>query len=214
MTTGLAKHGLAEPRDAVLRPHAEQEHRAELDARIARRVDAIAAGPNNSVYIAGKFTTVNGATTRVDRLDANTGARVAGWTPPVLNGITQALTTTPSGALYIGGAFTTAKTGTKSTTHRGIVAVDHVPACILRLVVDLVAPGPCLPAPQEPEVAILGVALPRLRIDRAARDAGLAPGLVVATLRAATPGVSSQSHTPPRCGEAPAPRSAGAAGVA
>ncbi|TXM91406.1 hypothetical protein FV222_24430 [Methylobacterium sp. WL103] len=96
----------------------------------------------------------------------------------------------------------------------GIVAVDHVPACILRLVVDLVAPGPRLPEPQEPEVAIVGVALPCLRIDRAARNVGLAPGLVLAKLLAATPGVSSQSHTPPRCGEAPAPHSAGAAGVA
>ena len=35
MTTGLAKHGLAEPGDAVLRPHAEQEYRAELDALAA-----------------------------------------------------------------------------------------------------------------------------------------------------------------------------------
>ena len=32
MTTVLANPGLAEPGDAVLRPHAEQEHRAELEA--------------------------------------------------------------------------------------------------------------------------------------------------------------------------------------
>ena len=35
MTAVLAKHGLAEPGDAVLRPHAEQEHQAELDALAA-----------------------------------------------------------------------------------------------------------------------------------------------------------------------------------
>ena len=32
MTTVLVNPGLPEPGDAVLRPHAEQEHRAELDA--------------------------------------------------------------------------------------------------------------------------------------------------------------------------------------
>src|SRR5881394_432304 len=35
MTTVLAKTGLAEPADAVLRPHAEQEHQAELAALAA-----------------------------------------------------------------------------------------------------------------------------------------------------------------------------------
>ena len=35
MTTVLAKHGLAEPGDAVLRPHAEQEFAAELAALAA-----------------------------------------------------------------------------------------------------------------------------------------------------------------------------------
>ena len=70
-------------------------------------VDAVIPGPGNSVFVAGKFTTVNGATTRVDRLDATTGLRVAGWTPPALNGITQTLTTLGN-TLYIGGAFTKA----------------------------------------------------------------------------------------------------------
>ena len=96
----------------------------------------------------------------------------------------------------------------------GIVAVDHLPACVLRLVVDLAAAGPRLPDEPEPDAALLGVALPRLRIDRATRDSGLAPGLVIAALRAASVGVSSQSHTAPPCGGAPAPRSAGPAVVA
>ena len=94
-------------------------------------VDAIAPGPGNNVYVAGKFTTVNGASTRVDLLDATTGQRVPGWTPPVLNGITQTLTTV-GGNLYIGGAFTTAKTGSVSTTHRGLVEVDGSTGAVIK----------------------------------------------------------------------------------
>lgn len=89
-------------------------------------VDAVIAGPSNSVYVAGKFTTVNGATTRVDRLDATTGARVAGWNPPVLNGLTQALTLV-GGTLYVGGAFT--KAG--NVTHSGLVAVDGTTGAVV-----------------------------------------------------------------------------------
>lgn len=72
----------------------------------------------------------------------------------------------------------------------GIVAVDGVPACVLRFVVDLAAAGPRLPDAPEGATTILGVALPLLRIDRAARDAGLGPWLVLDGL-----GVSSQPHT-------------------
>lgn len=93
-------------------------------------VDAIAPGPGNSVYVAGRFTSVNGAVTRVDLLDATTGIRVAGWTPPVLNNITQTLTTV-GGNLYIGGAFTTATTGTKTASHKGLVAVNGNTGAVL-----------------------------------------------------------------------------------
>lgn len=89
-------------------------------------VDAVTAGPGNSVYVAGKFTTVNGVSTRVDRLDATTGARVAGWTPPVLNGITQTVTLAGS-TLYIGGAFT--KAG--SAAHSGLVAVNGTTGAVV-----------------------------------------------------------------------------------
>ncbi len=90
-------------------------------------VDAVIPGPGNSVFVAGKFTTVNGATTRVDRLDATTGARVAGWTPPSLNGITQTLTTLGN-TLYIGGAFTKAS----STSHAGLVAVNATTGSVIQ----------------------------------------------------------------------------------
>ncbi len=89
-------------------------------------VDAVTAGPGNSVYVAGKFTTVNGVSTRVDRLDATTGARVAGWTPPVLNGITQTVTTVGS-SLYIGGAFTQAG----GASHNGLVAVNGTTGAVV-----------------------------------------------------------------------------------
>ena len=89
-------------------------------------VDAIIPGPGNSVFVAGKFTTVNGVTTRVDRLDATTGARVTGWKPPVLNGITQTLTTL-GGTLYIGGAFT--KAG--GAAHSGLVAVNATTGAVI-----------------------------------------------------------------------------------
>jgi hypothetical protein len=94
-------------------------------------VDAIAPGPGNSVYIAGKFTTVNGASTRVDLLDATTGQRVAGWTPPVLNGITQTLTTV-GGNLYIGGAFTSATSGGQQTVHKGLVEVNGSTGAVVK----------------------------------------------------------------------------------
>ncbi len=88
----------------------------------------------------------------------------------------------------------------------GIVAVDSVPACVLRLVVDLVSALPRLPDTAEAEIAILGIALPALRLDRAARDAGLGPGLVLGGRVLAERGVSSQSHTPlPVRGNHPSP---------
>ncbi|WP_313901120.1 hypothetical protein [Methylobacterium sp. J-092] len=77
----------------------------------------------------------------------------------------------------------------------GIVAVESVEACVLRLVVDLVAGEPRLPDAPDGEATILRIALPTLRIDRAVREAGLAPGLVLAERALAGLSVSSQSHT-------------------
>ncbi|WP_375457228.1 HPr kinase/phosphorylase [uncultured Methylobacterium sp.] len=72
----------------------------------------------------------------------------------------------------------------------GIVAVEAVPACVVRLVVDLQEAGPRLPETPASDAAILGIRLPRLAIDRASREAGLAALLVLAAAS-----VSSQPHT-------------------
>lgn len=79
-----------------------------------------------------------------------------------------------------------------------------LPACVLRLVVDLVPASPRLPEPEAGRTRILGLDLPRLAVDRPLRDSGLAPGLVLAALLAALfagAGVASQPHSAP---EAPA----------
>lgn len=74
-----------------------------------------------------------------------------------------------------------------------------LPACVLRLAVDLVAAGPRLPEPEAGRTRILGLDLPCLVADRALRDSGLVPGLVSAMLFACarTPtGVASRPHSP------------------
>ena len=58
----------------------------------------------------------------------------------------------------------------------GIVEVPHEPACILRLVVDLDGAPPRMPEPDAQCVDILGVRLPRLRVD--AGTAGRVLGLI------------------------------------
>ena len=98
---------------------------------VDNQVLAIAPGPGNSVYIAGKSTTVNGASTRVDLLDATTGQRVAGWTPPVLNGIVQTLEPV-AGYLYVGGTFTTATSADKKSTHKGLVELDGSTGAVVK----------------------------------------------------------------------------------
>jgi PKD repeat protein len=71
-------------------------------------VDAIAPGPtSNTVYVGGKFTTVNGVKTKLALLDATTGALVPGWKAPAFNGAVAAVTTS-GGQLYVGGIFSTA----------------------------------------------------------------------------------------------------------
>ncbi|WP_375464117.1 HPr kinase/phosphorylase [uncultured Methylobacterium sp.] len=79
----------------------------------------------------------------------------------------------------------------------GIVAVEAVIACVVRLIVDLVEAAPRLPEVAIPEAHLLGLRLPHLVVDRALRDAGAAPMLVLAAA-----GVSSQPHTRLRVGDA------------
>ncbi|KQS74655.1 aldolase [Methylobacterium sp. Leaf361] len=60
------------------------------------------------------------------------------------------------------------------------------PEAVLHLAVDLVETAPRLPEPPEP-ADILGLAVPRLVLDRGARAAGIAPLLVRAALRKPRP---------------------------
>ncbi len=73
----------------------------------------------------------------------------------------------------------------------GLLGRPAEEACLLRLVVDLVPAAPRLPEPGAERADLLGISLPRLCLDRALRDTGLAPGLILAAC-----GVTSQPHRP------------------
>lgn len=84
-------------------------------------VRGIEPGPTaNTAYLAGSFKTVDGVTSRsITLISTTTGARVAGFTPPVLNGM--AYTVKRAGArVYVGGSFGTAG----GVAHHGLVALD------------------------------------------------------------------------------------------
>ncbi len=67
-------------------------------------VNQIEAGPDNSLYLAGSFKTVNGQKMRVARIDATTGAVMTGWNPPALSAATTSLAFV-GGTLYVSGIF-------------------------------------------------------------------------------------------------------------
>jgi hypothetical protein len=68
-------------------------------------VKALAAGPNNTVYVGGRFSTVNGvARAGVAQLDVASGARVAGFGATIGSGDVRALAYS-RGWLYVGGSF-------------------------------------------------------------------------------------------------------------
>ncbi|WP_406043123.1 hypothetical protein OG799_03780 [Micromonospora sp. NBC_00898] len=84
-------------------------------------VKALAASADGrSLYIGGAFTTVNGAAApRVARIDAATGARVAGFTPAALNNQVNDMRLV-GGRLIVGGAFQTVA----GVTRRGLAALN------------------------------------------------------------------------------------------
>jgi hypothetical protein len=86
---------------------------------VSAEVDAIVPGPGNTVYIAGKFSTVNGIKQRVSLLDLATGAIVNGWKPPTISAATTSLVVS-GGRLFVGGNFI--KVG--KTAQSGVVALD------------------------------------------------------------------------------------------
>ncbi len=67
-------------------------------------VNQIEVGPDNSIYIAGSFKTVNGQPMRVARVDAATGAVISGWNPPAMSAATTSLIWAGD-TLYVGGIF-------------------------------------------------------------------------------------------------------------
>ena len=84
-------------------------------------VEGLAPGPQpNTVYVAGSFTTVNGATSRdVALIDTQTGQLVSGWAPSAVNGAGWTVKLA-NGRLFLGGNFTTVG----GTAHAGLVTLD------------------------------------------------------------------------------------------
>jgi PKD repeat protein len=68
-------------------------------------VNTIIAGPTpGTVYVGGAFKTVDGVSTRLALLNAATGAIVAGWTSPKIDGAVNTLVLA-DGQLFVGGEF-------------------------------------------------------------------------------------------------------------
>lgn len=88
-------------------------------------VETLSPGPDNTVYVGGGFSKVNGTVTKLARLDLATGQLVKGWKKPGFDGRVQALDFA-AGRLFVGGAFTVAGNGNKSTwlPHAGIASLD------------------------------------------------------------------------------------------
>jgi hypothetical protein len=83
-------------------------------------VDTLAPGPTSgTVYVGGTFSTIDGVTSKLALISTTTGAIVAGWTSPKINGAVNTIVLS-GGQLYVGGYFTTV--GGKS--HIGLVVLN------------------------------------------------------------------------------------------
>jgi PKD domain/Malectin domain/Domain of unknown function (DUF5122) beta-propeller len=70
-------------------------------------VKAVAAGPNNTVYVGGKFNTAGGATAfKIVKLNVADGSIATGWKPRTVSAIVQDVRYI-NGRLFIAGQFTT-----------------------------------------------------------------------------------------------------------
>ncbi|MEU1759520.1 malectin domain-containing carbohydrate-binding protein [Micromonospora sp. NPDC005223] len=98
------------PRDYLL---AFDKDTGQVDTAFAPTLDnevtAVVAGPTaGTVFVAGKFNTVNGVTRRkVALLDVATGAVVTSFAPPAFNGLVKDIALVGN-RLLVGGIFTTA----------------------------------------------------------------------------------------------------------
>jgi hypothetical protein len=69
-------------------------------------VNTVVPGPSpNQVYVGGSFNSVDGTSTPLALLNVNTGAAVAGWKPPQINGSVDKVLLS-HGRLYVAGSFT------------------------------------------------------------------------------------------------------------
>lgn len=76
---------------------------------VNKPVNAVLPGPTaNTVYLGGNFTSVGGQTIKgLTLVNLSNGSRVAGFTTPVMNGLTNALQRAGN-RLFVGGTFTVA----------------------------------------------------------------------------------------------------------
>jgi PKD repeat protein len=76
---------------------------------VNKAVNAVLPGPTaNTVYIGGNFTTVGGQTIKgLTLVNLSDGSRVAGFTTPVMNGLTNTIQRVGN-RLFVGGTFTVA----------------------------------------------------------------------------------------------------------
>lgn len=89
-------------------------------------VNAVAAGPNGTVFLAGVFSQVNGTNVRnLALLGMSNGVRVAGFAVPVINGAINDVEVR-SGRVWIGGTFTTVG----GAPHGGLAALDQVTGAV------------------------------------------------------------------------------------
>lgn len=83
-------------------------------------VETVLAGPNNTVYVGGTFSTVNGVTTRnLTKLDVGTGAKITAYKSLPVNGAVQDLELSGN-RLFVAGTFTTYN----AVPHNGLAALD------------------------------------------------------------------------------------------
>ena len=99
-------------------------------------VYALAAGPGNTVYVGGRFTTVNGtAQAGVTQLDLGTGQRVPGFAATINDGDVRTLAYR-GGSLYLGGVFTRVN----RQVRLGLARVDGTTGGLDGFTLDLTAP--------------------------------------------------------------------------
>ncbi len=89
----------------------------ELDSSVS----ALLAGPDGTVYVAGRFKTVNGADRKsLTLLKASNGGKVSGFLPGYINGIVYDLAWHPNGQLLLAGTFS----AIRNASRPGLASVD------------------------------------------------------------------------------------------